>query len=224
MIFDGELLSALLKTPGYTAAVLQVIGYGLYLRYAFRKEIKPNPLTWLMFAYGTTLLFWLEFDRDASWLILFLPMACAASSLVVVALCYLRGGYEKKIDPVDKLMFAFDLVLTALYLAVWGLLAYGYIDEAAKDSANFIIIVAWVFGIGTAFTPMAREVRSKPSSEHPLPWIIWSCAYAMLIAATLIDEGVSVFLLYPIVALIFHALIAKLSYGGLRDELKAAGL
>ena len=45
---------------GLLAGLLQLVGYLLYVR---DEEIEPNPVTWLMFAYGTMLLTVLEWDR-----------------------------------------------------------------------------------------------------------------------------------------------------------------
>ena len=59
---------------GLLAGALQLIGYLLYLR---DEEIEPNPVTWLMFAYGTILLTLLEWDRQASGAELALPAVCS---------------------------------------------------------------------------------------------------------------------------------------------------
>lgn len=52
---------------GIVAAALQAAGYLVYGSRVLRRDILPNPTSWLMFAYGTTLLFILEWDRDASY-------------------------------------------------------------------------------------------------------------------------------------------------------------
>ncbi len=47
---------------GLLAGLFQLTGYVLYYTHVVKGEGKPNPLTWLMFGYGTVLLTTLELD------------------------------------------------------------------------------------------------------------------------------------------------------------------
>lgn len=67
----------MLGTLAILSGVLQVAGYVLYIKKTLGKEINPNPTSWLMWAYGTTLVLVLELDRNAGWEILLLPFLCA---------------------------------------------------------------------------------------------------------------------------------------------------
>src|SRR3989344_4876352 len=74
-------------TLGIFAAALQATGYLVYGFKVLRKEILPNPASWLMFAYGTSFLLILEWDRDASFALLALPAACALLSIIIALYC-----------------------------------------------------------------------------------------------------------------------------------------
>ena len=73
---------------GLLAGVLQLVGYLIYVR---DEEIEPNPVTWLMFAYGTMLLTMLEWDRQASAAELALPLVCSSMALYVAGRCWWRA-------------------------------------------------------------------------------------------------------------------------------------
>ena len=107
---------------GLLAGVLQLVGYLLYVR---DEEIEPNPVTWLMFAYGTMLLTMLEWDRQASAGELALPLVCSSMAVFVAGRCWWRA---RRADPSrywprewwpddwrDRASFQADLALTARY-------------------------------------------------------------------------------------------------------------
>ena len=134
---------------GLLAGFLQLVGYLLYVR---DDDIEPNPVTWLMFAYGTMLLTLLEWDREASGAELLLPLVCSSMAIFVAARCWWRA-YRR--DPSrfwprewwpedwrDRIAFQTDLALTALYLAA-AMLAYSnWIGEEARELAVVVFLVA----------------------------------------------------------------------------------
>ncbi|MBP6860082.1 MAG: hypothetical protein KBC38_00765 [Candidatus Pacebacteria bacterium] len=202
----------MIELLGLLSGVLQVVGYAYYISYALRGNNTPNPLTWFMFSYGTGLLFLLEYQQGASWQLLVLPGVCAACSIGVVFICLWRGGYSRTPDFIDGFVFGVDLLLTIVYGFIWALQNSGAITDKAMESATMVIIIAWNFGVFTAFTPMTRAVNKRPEEEQPRPWIVWSAAYALLVIATLMDEAPGYFLLYPVINLFFHSLIAWMSW------------
>ncbi|MBI4090794.1 MAG: hypothetical protein HY422_02115 [Candidatus Komeilibacteria bacterium] len=194
---------------GVFAALLQIAGYTFYGSKILRRDILPNPTSWLMFAYGTSLIFVLEWDRDASLALLALPAACALSSIVVAVstLRNTRSWWPEHL--LDRFSFGFDVFLTVIYLSTWFLLVNGIIFEAQKDLADIIILVCWNIGIFTAFFPLLRQVYLHPQTEHAMPWIVWTSAYFMLTFATYVEVGgFSELMLYPLINLGVHAFIA----------------
>ena len=209
---------------GILAGLLQALGYVLYDWLAVRGKSVPNPLSWLMFAYGTALLLFLEYDGSrhvdgsVDWQILILPAVCFIGSCVVVYRCYRRGGFKKGIDLRDKISFGLDLFLTACYVAAWALLKWGAITEGQRELVNFCVLIAWNVGIFTAFWPMLRDVNAHPDHEHPLPWIVWACAYLTLFVTTFADGGRAhpELLLYPLINFAVHGRLAWQSRHKLR--------
>lgn len=186
---------------GIIAALLQVMGYLVYGFKILKRDITPNPTSWLMFAYGTTLLVILEWDRGASIALLALPVVCALLSIAIALYCLhkVRRAWWPE-HGLEKFSFSLDVLLTIAYLFTWVLLAQGAIDAEGKNWAEILILICWNVGIFTAFFPLLRQVYYHPQSEHAAAWIIWTFAYLTLTAATVVEEGaVNELLFYPVI-------------------------
>lgn len=194
---------------GILAALLQVAGYAFYGSKILTRDIRPNAISWLMFAYGTTLLLVVEWDRDASVALLALPAACALSS-IVVAFYALRNAHAWWPEhPLERFSFGLDILLTVAYVSTWILLANGLIAEAEKSFSEILILVCFNIGIFTAFFPLLRQVYQHPNTEHAMPWVAWTLAYTALALATLIGEGgFNELALYPLINIVVHGFIA----------------
>ena len=194
---------------GLCAAALQALGYLVYVTQVLRSEIRPNAASWTMFAYGTTLLLFLEMDRGARWELLAVPAVCAISSILVAIYCLRRGGRLWPQNSVDRLSFVLDVCITIVYVSAWIMLTRGSIDEHQKSFIDLVLLICWNFGILTAFFPLLREVYRNPHSERSSPWLIWSIAYALLFTATIITQkGIDELALYPLVNMIVHMFVA----------------
>ena len=194
---------------GIFAALLQVAGYALYGSKVLKRDIRPNAISWFMFAYGTTLVFVLEWDRDAGLALLALPAACALSS-IAVAIYALRGTKEWWPEhPLERLSFGLDILLTVTYVSAWILLLNGLIVQSQKDWVDILILVCWNVGIFTAFYPLLRQVYSNPETEHAMPWMVWTLAYFMLVLATFFEVGgFNELILYPLINVAVHGFVA----------------
>ena len=194
---------------GMLAALLQVAGYAFYGSKILTRDIRPNAISWLMFAYGTTLLLAVEWDRDAGFALLALPVACAFSS-VVVALYALRKARDWWPENLlERFSFGFDVMLTFVYISTWMLLAGGFIAQGDKDLAEIFVLICVNITTFTAFYPLLHQVYKHPYTEHALPWAVWSFAYALLAIATFIERGwVTELMLYPISNILMHGYIA----------------
>jgi hypothetical protein len=100
---------------GLIAAILQVAGYAIYIRNFRRDTIKPNAASFFMFAYGTSLLAFLEWKSGASLALLALPFTCAALGALVALMC-LRAGATEPIDRFEARAFWTDIWLTVFYM------------------------------------------------------------------------------------------------------------
>ncbi len=190
---------------GFSAALLQVVGYLLYIRSFLKQSIRPNAASFLMFAYGTSFIFILELHNGATAAMLLLPSACAAMSIAIAALCLRRGATEP-VDDVEKTTFAVDLGLTIGYAA--SLASYGLKPEFA-----LAFLIAGNVTTLTAFFPLLRSTYRFPKREKPGPWLIWTLAYACLCGATIAATGrfSSSLLVYPLLNLLLHGALVGLS-------------
>lgn len=195
---------------GLLAAILQALGYLAYGFKVLKRDITPNATSWLMFAYGTTFLLILEWDRDASIALLALPAICALSSIGIAVYCVRRTKRAWWPEhPLERFSFALDIALTVSYIFVWILLLRGIVVESNKDVADILILACWNFGVFTAFFPILRQVYHHPASEKALPWAIWTYAYATLLFITILEQGnLSELTLYPAINAVVHGAIA----------------
>lgn len=212
---------------GLAASLLHFTGY---VAYVSDGEIEPNPVTWLMFAYGTLLLTLLEWDSDASFGELLLPTVCSAMAVYVAGRCWWRARRQ---DPTrfwprewwpsdwrDRMAFQLDLVLTALYVAAALLLHNNWIGEQAKDVAVISFLIGANLTTFSAFYPLIRSVVENPNDERTTPWAIWTCAYALLGLTTFAAQGGAwtVLMIYPAQNAVLHGAVAFLSRKSRRDH------
>lgn len=194
---------------GIFAALLQVAGYAFYGSKVLKRDIRPNATSWLMFAYGTTLLLVVEWDRDASFALLALPAACALSSIVVALHALRKADLWWPENVFEKFSFSVDMFLTIAYVSTWIFLVNNFILEEEKAIAEIIILVCVNITTFTAFFPLLRQVYYHPATEHTAPWTIWTLAYTLLGIATYVETGlVGELMIYPLVNVALHGYIA----------------
>ncbi|HEY0948033.1 MAG TPA: hypothetical protein VGE53_00880 [Candidatus Paceibacterota bacterium] len=194
------------------SGLLQALGYFVYVRKSLRHELKPNPTTWFMFAYGTATLTVLEWDRNATWMMLLLPVTCATLSLFVAVQCLMRGSLKWPEHPMDRGAFLTDVLLTMGYVGIWVLTSKNVLTEEDKDLFALAFLVLTNASTVVSFGPLIREAIKDPRCEHPLPWLIWSCAYATLAYVTWQETGwESEFMIYPVLNSALHGLVGVIS-------------
>ena len=191
------------------AGLLQALGYYVYIKKSLKHELEPNPSTWFMFAYGTLTLTVLEWDREANWLLLTLPITCAVLSVFVAFLCWKRGNLKWPKHWIDQSAFATDVLLTIAYVSVWVLTSKDYLSHEHKS----LLVLAFLFltnaSTVVSFMPLVKGALDEPRAEHPFPWFIWACAYATLGYVTYGQEGlVSEFMIYPVLNTILHGSVS----------------
>lgn len=213
----GEAIDAA-SVAAIASGILHVTGYLLYIRGSLSNDINPNPVTWLMFAYGTTLLTFLEYENDASWRELVLPIACTAGALLVAGICAARGRMRMPETGIELSAFVADVALTIGYAAFWWA-SHGDLitDPALKLLSPIGFLVCSNATTFTAFVPILASTSARPSEERATPWIVWTLAYTALFVATLPSvHGYenSVLLIYPVMNLTLHGAVALLALSG----------
>ena len=220
---EFQMFSSLL-TWGLIAGLLQLLGYILYLS---NKKIEPNPLTWLMFSYGTVILTVLEWDKDATWAELILPLVCSVLGLVVflkvwiAAIRKIRAEsgifriWPKDLRPGDtfeKISFGSDLLITVGYVASSLLAASSLLDPNSRETAVVLFLVLSNLSVLIEFLPITKSTYKNPEKEHAAPWAVWACAYATLGMVTWTTHGLwTPLMLYPALNFVTHATIALLA-------------
>jgi SET domain len=187
---------------GSIAAALQLVAYLVYLGLYLKGKIEPNAVSWYMFAYGTALMVFLESRNDARWSVLALPIVCALMSVVVATIAFHKRAVHV-VDRSEKITFGLDVCLTILYV-VTAVLISGH----SKYAVAFL--VAGNITTFTSFAPLVRSTLREPGREQPLPWLLWTAAYALLLIATVQSEGLRSpeLLLYPAICVGLHGIIA----------------
>jgi hypothetical protein len=181
------------------------LAYLFYIRLFLRDSIRPNPISWIMFSYGTSLILFLEWRAGATWDVLFLPGVCAFMSIVVALLCLRRGSIAPS-GRAERLAFGADLGLTLGYIALVG-------SNGSGPFFNAGFIIAGNLTAVTAFIPILISTWRNPSDEHVLPWAVWTLAYGLLGVTTWLSSGLSepALLIYPVVSVFLHGCVAILA-------------
>ncbi|HMO83076.1 MAG TPA: hypothetical protein PKA42_02810 [Candidatus Paceibacterota bacterium] len=215
--------------------MIQFIGYLVYYQKSIKGSVEPNPLTWLMFAYGTMILFVLEFDQGASVSELILPAVCSACGVgIAVRIWIIAFRKDGTLWPStwriernwEGRSFACDLILTAAYLAAWGLTLTSWLSEGERLIASLVFLFLANATTFTAFLPVLKQAWQAPRTEHWLPWAVWTMSYGLLVWVTAVESEVMLptnwnvldwkydfwtwvaLMIYPVSNALLHGLVA----------------
>ena len=191
----GKMLATIGAFFGVTAAGLHLLGYALYLRALLRDHIKPNATSWLLWSGGSVLSVAIYSQNTKDMVLLILPAVCAVASVGIVAVVAVRGAL-RRLDGADCVALVFDLAVVAVWVAT----------ENAR-----LAYAALLLDIAVTFVPIWRSTAQSPEGEQPLPWIIWSLAYAVMAMAVACRWDGWMPLLFPLVYLIAHGGVAILA-------------
>lgn len=202
---------------GVFAVLQHILGYAFYINKSVMKEIKPNPTTWMIFMYSTTITAGLEAYLIATALnmpfslvspgaffesfktllntagyILYLPIICALGSIIVATICFVRGEVRWPERIEDRRAFRNDVLLMCAALIAAGLHIFGAITDTQKYVAIAFFLIFSNWSTFYAFQPILRDAYENPDREHSLAWMVWTSAYLTLGIATVwgwIEEG-----------------------------------
>lgn len=187
---------------GLLAGLTQAIGYGIYYaRVVFRNGKEAEPLTWLMFGYGTLLLTIMEFDsmhteatKSGEWLevvaILLLPIICSAGAVSISAFTWWQNyqanrawwptAWRLEWRTKSGVSFGIDLILTVGYIGLWILTAF--IIQSGELHQWGVILFVLISNATTipGFVPILIKTHHEPNNEDSSAWFVWALAYAFL--------------------------------------------
>ena len=196
---------------GAVAASLHALGYLLYVRGALRRRIEPNPTSWLMWAYGTTLVVLLETDQGIHPMLRLLPVVCAACCILIAGLCWRGEKLGWPTDAGDRAALGIDLAITAVYLGVSLAAAFGGLAGPVEGSTKGVLLLSSGLSAIVSFVPILRSTRRDPGSEDWRPWAMWTLAYGTLLVGTVSEHGTALpalqFWNYPAVCMVLCGLV-----------------
>lgn len=205
-------------TPVFLVLVLifEVFGYLLYIHKSLINEVHPNPVAWIMFAYGALVMALLDWDRDASLLVLSQPVICALFNLVIVLIIWHKGKLELPSDRADKIALTSDFLITAVYIYLKIGLLNNFLNSQEVDMSVLVLLILSNVSLLICYIPLIRNVHQNPGHENYLPWLFWLCSYVVLLAGTFYQYGtLNEFFMYPVISILIHISILVLS---VRDE------
>lgn len=191
---EWGLLAAILS------GALQLLGYAVYLRAELQGAIRVNITSWTLWAFGSVISIMVYSNAVEDPAKLILPLACAASSVLVVALA-LRLGTFCKPSYWDGLIASLDIVIVGLLL----------LEEEARASYGLLLI-----DTALTFVPIYRSTAANPRQEALLPWTIWTLAYLLLVVTCVLRWEGWPALLLPLLYSFLHAAVALMVLTGNR--------
>lgn len=209
---------------GSLASVIQVVGYYYYITKTGRNDISPNPTTWLIFAFDTTLLVFLEAIAGASLALLLLPFMCALGAIYVAWLVRKAGRLHWPEDKADSYILSIGILIAIIYTSLFFLSEMDIMPYTYVFLAGIFFLILSNLNTIIAFIPIIREVYKDPLHENAGPWSIWTIAYLVLAYATYLEVGLElsgvILYIYPVSCAILHGTVALLA----RDSRKLTWL
>lgn len=201
---------------GTLALLLHLAGYAWYALGILRGRTRPNAASWFMWLVGA----WVEyrtFDAiDSHWATSALPLACFLGCCAIFAVTAVlqlakraAGSREVIYLPArgtDYLAVGFDLSAWALYVATGG-----------AAWANVLAVTTSV----VSFIPIWKSTL-RHGHEAPGPWFVWCAAYLAMLGAVLTGPGTQMLAqsVYPAYYLLLSAVVAALTFAGVRERLR----
>lgn len=195
---------------GLFAGVLQASAYFLYTYLVLQEETVPNGMSWLMWAYGTSVFFFIEFDIQAPISVLILPGVCALCACIVSGYSFYKSSYIPP-ERSDYVALVVDVSLMTGYLTLLYSVGTGQIQTDLYISIGLIFLVLTSLSTFVTFYPILRTTYENPKCENPIPWFIWTVAYALLLCTVLIENMTWEYMIYPIINMILHGATGLLS-------------
>ncbi len=168
----------------------------LYNKNILNGSIKPNIVTWSLFALITLInsLTYISFTHD-----IFkgaLAFTDCFTCIIITSLILFKNQ-NFKINTSEKVI----ILLSILSLIIW------YILHSAVY-ANLLLQPAYIL----AFIPTLKNVWKNPKDESTLVWLMWAVSFILTIMVIIIRwENNWADLINPLIALILHTSVGLLA-------------
>ena len=178
------------------ACSIQVLAYILYVRMSRSGSIVPNMTMWTIGLALVLLNASTYVTMTGDLVKAALPIVSSCAYMWMYAQIVRRGSFGH-IDTTNAII----VVLGVAASLVWYLLR-------SAMYVNFILVGAIVI----SFVPLFRSAWRDPSTEKPLPWSMWTSAYAISLVVVMLrwrDQPQD--LVFPICMMLIHGTVAVLS-------------
>lgn len=200
---------------GFLSATIQLLGYIFYIKKTNRSDISPNPTTWLIFAFDTAILVFLEAIAGASIALLLLPFICSFFAMYIAWLVRKSGRLQWPTSKIDSYILISSIFIAIIYTTLFFISEFGFITNSTLLIVSYGFLILSNVNTYVAFIPLLREVYITPEHEHAGPWTVWTVSYSLLTIVTYLEVGFSrdglILYVYPISCLILHTLVAWLA-------------
>jgi len=177
---------------GFTALILNLVGYIPYIRDIFRKIVKPHPYTWAIWTILTTIAAFNQVKNGGGYSSLFFISTAILVGLVfILSFRFGMGGASK----IDRLC----LILAALLLIYWF---------TSKDTHISTVVAVIIDGIGAI--PTLIKVYHHPKSETYIQWMLAGIAGLLTVLA--VPKFDWILLIYPLYVFIMNGAIVSVKY------------
>lgn len=211
-MFDNISLLAVLSIIVFAT---HLTAYTIYAISTMRETIRPNAASWSMWLFGGVVEY-LTYDAidSENWFSASLPLACVIGlAMILTATIYtqLKASYGKergkvifhKPERIDYFLMSFD----ASAALIWIFLHLPAFANMLAVSTSIV-----------TFVPIWRTTL-ETGEEKPLPWLLWSLAYAGMACVVILEGGPLLWekLFYPLYYLFLHIVVFLLCYPIVRD-------
>lgn len=187
------------------SSLIFLVFFVLYNKNILNGSIKPNIVTWSLFALITLInsITYISFTHDAFKSAL--AFTDCFTCIVITSMILFKNRHFELVT-LEKII----ILLSILSLLIW------YILHSATY-ANLLLQPAYIL----AFVPTLKNVWKNPKDESTLVWLMWALSFILTIIVIFIRwENNWPDLINPSIALILHTSVGFLalrkikSYGG----------
>jgi hypothetical protein len=177
---------------GFTALILNLVGYFPYIRDIFRKIVKPHPITWAIWSILTIIVAFNQLKNGGGYSNLFLiSTAILVSFVFLLSLRFGMGGASRT----DRVCLGFASILFIYWIAT-------------KDTHLSTVLAVIIDGIGAI--PTLIKTYHHPKSETYTVWVLASIAG--LLTALSVPRLDWILLIYPVYVFIMDSAIVIIKY------------
>ncbi|MEY2664840.1 MAG: hypothetical protein RIT04_648 [Candidatus Parcubacteria bacterium] len=177
------------------SGLLQIIGYVVYNHLAQKGHIKPDGASWAIWAFGSALNLFSYGSLTQDWVKDILPFCCALSCMITFGV----RAYRKQFGRISAKGWV-------ILLADIGITLVWFFTSAMEASLLYQLSTV------LSFIPMIMGVMKGEDKEEVFPWIIWTCAYAMLGVSVYMRLNHLVELAYPVTCFVMHAIMTYIAW------------